>query len=874
MKRFHLYFQFLLLVLISSSSLQAQNTLDKVGLTSSTPAATAYSLRLLSSSYTGPLVRITPNAGSNFYDVYPDVTTGGFTQNSKISASVAFGSATAAAGTNTLGSLITAGVTNATVAIWYDQSGYGRNALQGTLSAQPQIINAGVIYTQKGKPTIYFNSQSMNTASFTAYSSGFSLEIVAGVSTNTSASTFGGKANSNIANPWDMWGGYFFMGSGNINNYTQTNLINGINASSGFSQWSFSANSTSAKAYINSIANGSTTGTLSYGDGNNSLYLGTRADGGTQLNGWISEYITFGSVLSTTDRQTVEQNQTNNIILNTLDKVSLTSSTISATAYSLRLLSSQYTGPLVRITTNGGVSYYDVYPDVATGGFTTSSKISASVATYNAAVATVGTNALSSLITAGTTNATVAIWYDQSGNGINMSQSSTSAQPQIITAGVINTLYSKPAITFGTSKLATAQQAIFTAGASMVGVAKGNAASPSAFITKSGTAAGANNNYPSPFDFTNSGNDFYVGNASSQSASNLNLNSSYPTGYISSGVAGSVYSFVVPTTGSFTCYLNGVQSGSQTVTSFQDGGNSMMIGNRNDNSSNGNLTTPEIIMFNAALSATVRQTAEANLAAYYIAPIIATQPSTSTQSVSFGGTTTALSVVASTSYGTISSYQWYSNATNSNSGGTLISGATASSYTAPTTSAGTSYYYVVVTNSVGNTTTSNVSGAITVSKATPTITTSPTASGITYGQTLASSILSGGVASVAGTFAFTSPSTVPSVGTTSQGYTFTPTDVTDYNSQSGTVSVTVNAIAPTLGSFTVAAKNYGDAAFALTAPSSNSAGAFTYTSSNTSVATVSGSTVTIVGAGTSTITATQAANGNYASGTTTATLSE
>jgi len=78
---------------------------------------------------------------------------------------------------------------------------------------------------------------------------------------------------------------------------------------------------------------------------------------------------------------------------------------------------------------------------------------------------------------------------------------------------------------------------------------------------------------------------------------------------------------------------------------------------------------------------------------------------------------------------------------------------------------------------------------------------------------------------------------------------------------------------PTLGAFTVPSKLVGDAPFTLTAPTSNSAGAFTYTSSNTAVATISGDTVTVVGAGTSTITATQAADGTFGSGSTTATLS-
>jgi autotransporter-associated beta strand protein len=81
----------------------------------------------------------------------------------------------------------------------------------------------------------------------------------------------------------------------------------------------------------------------------------------------------------------------------------------------------------------------------------------------------------------------------------------------------------------------------------------------------------------------------------------------------------------------------------------------------------------------------------------------------------------------------------------------------------------------------------------TVTKATPTITTAPTATDLTYGQTLASSTLSGGVGSVAGTFAFTAPTTVPSAGTASHSVTFTPDDMDNYQTAATSVSVTVNA---------------------------------------------------------------------------------
>jgi len=97
--------------------------------------------------------------------------------------------------------------------------------------------------------------------------------------------------------------------------------------------------------------------------------------------------------------------------------------------------------------------------------------------------------------------------------------------------------------------------------------------------------------------------------------------------------------------------------------------------------------------------------------------------------------------------------------------------------------------YSSVTGSVG----------VTVNKATPTVSAWPTASAIASGQTLASSTLSGGTASVPGAFTWTTPTTVPPAGTTSEGVTFTPTDAIDYSTVTGSVSVTVNtAVAYTL----------------------------------------------------------------------------
>jgi len=129
-------------------------------------------------------------------------------------------------------------------------------------------------------------------------------------------------------------------------------------------------------------------------------------------------------------------------------------------------------------------------------------------------------------------------------------------------------------------------------------------------------------------------------------------------------------------------------------------------------------------------------------------------------------------------------YQWYQNGT------AIPTGTNPTLIISPLTIAEAGNYSVVVSNLYGAVT-SNIA-SLTVNKATPIITVTPTATSIVYGQALASSTLSGGSASVTGTFAFTTPSTVPSVGTAPQSVTFRPSDTDNYNTATASVSVTVN----------------------------------------------------------------------------------
>ncbi|MFV5691968.1 PKD domain-containing protein [Flavobacterium sp. LT1R49] len=94
-------------------------------------------------------------------------------------------------------------------------------------------------------------------------------------------------------------------------------------------------------------------------------------------------------------------------------------------------------------------------------------------------------------------------------------------------------------------------------------------------------------------------------------------------------------------------------------------------------------------------------------------PIVTSQP-LPTQTLCQNVAPTDLSMTASgdSSVGALS-YQWFSNGTNSNSGGTILPGATNTTFTPPTTAIGTIYYYCEISQSgLGCNAKSNVAAVI------------------------------------------------------------------------------------------------------------------------------------------------------------------
>lgn len=320
----------LIVVMIYSNYVNAQNNLNKITGLSSTTASVAYSLRQLSTSYSGPLVRI--KVGSSFYDVYPDVATYNFSLNSKISAAITiYNAAVSAESTSALSSIITSSV-NATVAVWYDQSGNGVHVYSSNANAK--IITLGSIITMNGQPTITFGTYSagVNSAFTSSSTVNYNTQTVATINSvaqnSNSSSDYSGiistgdnggwglsynpNTNTQQAYPYGTTGaylyGYFIDGSGGLNASTMeltttpkivTGLVNKTTQNSSI--------------YSNSSLKNSNTSTTFVGPGNGTndkIYIGQRGNfSNRNFVGNISEIFLFPKLLSASEQSALESSQ-------------------------------------------------------------------------------------------------------------------------------------------------------------------------------------------------------------------------------------------------------------------------------------------------------------------------------------------------------------------------------------------------------------------------------------------------------------------------------------------------------------------------------------------------------------------------------------
>ena len=110
---------------------------------------------------------------------------------------------------------------------------------------------------------------------------------------------------------------------------------------------------------------------------------------------------------------------------NTLDNAGLTSTTPAAAAYGMRKLSSAYSGFALQVRRSSDNTTQNI-------GFTAGGDLdTASLKTF-----------------VGGGNGYVTIWYDQSGNGKNLTQATNAQQPALVASGAINREQNKPFIRF------------------------------------------------------------------------------------------------------------------------------------------------------------------------------------------------------------------------------------------------------------------------------------------------------------------------------------------------------------------------------------------------------------------------------------------
>ena len=362
-----------------------------------TGSAAAYSLRLLDSTYTGFAIKVQDNVGGATQDIGFNV----FGELDTVSLS-AYG-----------------GSNDVFVETWYDQSGNSNNAVQATTANRPKIYDGatGAVIVENGKPSVYFkvNDRYENiTASISTLHSAFAVAKSPDQNRKQIYGFGGAGAYQNFEfGFWNTTLSQTFIGNGSsYNEYgssqtpnTDVNLFSNI------------YNGATYKAYADTAAsvNVSETKTSSA-----ALSIGAR----NSFTMYVSELILYSSD-QTANRTGIETNIGGYYdipLAGLLDKY-----TGAAAGYSLRRLSSTYTGSAIKVQDTVGGATLDV-------GFDSNGELD------TAAIVAYG----------GSNDVFVETWYDQSGNGNNSTQATSANRPKIYDGATSAVIVEngKPAVQF------------------------------------------------------------------------------------------------------------------------------------------------------------------------------------------------------------------------------------------------------------------------------------------------------------------------------------------------------------------------------------------------------------------------------------------
>jgi hypothetical protein len=185
-------FIFLFFVL-SAQKIYSQNTLDKAGLTSSTPAQVAFSLRNMSSTYTGPAIKVRRSLDNAEADVAFDAS-GGLTAASLVT--------------------FTAGVTVG-AAFGTSQSGTITSAINKTGTITISVNKTGTITTSNGSSTV------------TGVGTSFTTDLIVGSLMFNASNVFLGVVSSITNNTTLLLSNYATIVASAVNYKTSTASVTG-----------------------------------------------------------------------------------------------------------------------------------------------------------------------------------------------------------------------------------------------------------------------------------------------------------------------------------------------------------------------------------------------------------------------------------------------------------------------------------------------------------------------------------------------------------------------------------------------------------------------------------------------------------------------
>jgi hypothetical protein len=311
--------------------------------------------------------------------------------------------------------------TSCTVQVWRDQSGNGNDLTQSSGGNQPTIYTGGALVKEGGRLTLNFDGinddfEITNTGLDIGNLSSFMIGKFETTGSQIMLSLSGGSSPSNKR--WYM--GY--VNGGNINfGYASASTAFSTPVNTNQNLFSMIAGSTQGNA--SAFLNGNTLGTATLTTGLSSDQQAAVGsfNGSFYSDANIQEVIYYSADKST-DRTSIESNVGDYFTQNT---PLLDTYTGAAAAYSLRKLSSSYSGSAIRVRRSSDNTEQDI-------GFNVFGELD-----------TVSLTAF-----AGAGDAFVKTWYCQSGNSNDATQTTTANQPQIVSSGAVIVENGKPAVQF------------------------------------------------------------------------------------------------------------------------------------------------------------------------------------------------------------------------------------------------------------------------------------------------------------------------------------------------------------------------------------------------------------------------------------------